>query len=143
MISEQFPDHEIVVTLSRQLAWSHFIVLIPLKDPIKLDFYTEMCRTEQWSVRTLRKKIDGMLYERTALSRKPELTIAQELKDLRVENRMMPDLVFRDPYILDFCITCCKGKRQRTSGVQLRSMIENSCRWSLNIVFSQVPSNDH
>ena len=43
-----------------------------------------------------------MLYERTALSQKPEETIAQELATLRDAQRMSPALVMRDPYILDF-----------------------------------------
>ncbi len=97
-----FPDEQIVVSLIRQLSWTHFIALIPIKDPLKRDFYTEMCRLERWSVRTLRRKIDGMLYERTAISRKPELVIRHELDTLRSEEQMTPDLVFRDPYFLDF-----------------------------------------
>ena len=70
--AEVFPDEQIVVSLIRQLSWTHFIALIPLEKPLQRDFYAEMCRIERWSVRTLRKKIDSMLYERTALSRKPE-----------------------------------------------------------------------
>ncbi|MFN0129917.1 MAG: PDDEXK nuclease domain-containing protein [Verrucomicrobiales bacterium] len=100
--AEVFPDHEIVVTLSRQLSWSHFIELIPLNKPHQRDFYAEMCRIERWSVRTLRQKINGMLYERTALSKKPDTLIKQELDDLRDQDRLTPDLVFRDPYFLDF-----------------------------------------
>jgi predicted nuclease of restriction endonuclease-like (RecB) superfamily len=69
---EAFPQKEIVSTLSAQLSWSHFVEIIPLKDELQRNFYGEMCRIEQWSVRTLRKKIDSMLYERTAISRKPE-----------------------------------------------------------------------
>lgn len=65
--TEAFPTYEIVSTLSRQLSWSHFVELLLVKDPLELQFYTEMCRKEQWSVRTLRSKIDGMLYQRTAL----------------------------------------------------------------------------
>jgi hypothetical protein len=78
--AEAFPDPEIVSTLSRQLGWSHFIEIIPLRDQLQRDFYAEMCRIERWSVRALRKKIAGMLYERTALSRKPEKLIEQEIK---------------------------------------------------------------
>ena len=70
--AEVFPDGEIVATLSRQLGWSHFVELIPLDDPLKRDFYAEMCRVERWSVRTLRDKIGGMLFERTALCKKPD-----------------------------------------------------------------------
>ena len=100
--AEVFSDMEIVVTLSRQLSWSHFVAILPLKDDLQRDFYAEMCRIERWSVRTLRKKIDGMLYERTAISKKPEKLIEKDLAALREEDRLTPDLVFRDPYFLDF-----------------------------------------
>jgi len=100
--AEIFPDEQIVVTLLRQLGWSHFIALIPIKDPIKRDFYAEMCRIEKWNVRTLRKKMNSMLYERTALSRKPELVAQAELDALRTEDQLTPELVFKDPYILEF-----------------------------------------
>ena len=85
-----------------KLGWSHFVEIIPLKDDLKRDFYAEMCRVERWSVRTLRQKIDGMLFERTALSRKPEELAKQELAGLRETDQLSPDLVFRDPYFLDF-----------------------------------------
>jgi hypothetical protein len=97
--AEIFSDMEIVVTLSRQLSWSHFVAILPLKDGLQRDFYAEMCRIERWSVRTLRKKIDGMLYERTAISKKPEELIKQEIVALRQEDKLTPDLVFRDPFI--------------------------------------------
>lgn len=100
--AEVFPDEKIVSTLSTQLSWSHFVEIIPLKDNLQRDFYAEMCRVERWSVRTLREKIGGMLYERTALSKKPERLVRQELETLREEDRLTPDLVFRDPYLLDF-----------------------------------------
>lgn len=100
--AEVFPDMQIVVSLSRQLSWSHFLRLITLKEDTRRDFYAEMCRIEQWNVRTLRNKIDSMLYERTALSKKPETLIRTEIDALRVEDKLTPDLVLRDPYILEF-----------------------------------------
>jgi len=100
--AEVFSQSAIVATLSRQLAWSHFKEIIPLKDDLARDFYAEMCRIERWSVRTLRSKIDSMLYERTAISKKPEEVAKAELAALRAEDKLTPDLVFRDPYILDF-----------------------------------------
>jgi len=93
---------EIVVTLSRQLGWSHFVALVPIDDSLKRDFYAEMCRLERWNVRTLRKKIGGMLFERTALSKKPKKLIRRELAALRKDDRLTPDMVFRDPHFLDF-----------------------------------------
>jgi predicted nuclease of restriction endonuclease-like (RecB) superfamily len=100
--AEVFSDKQIVVSLIRQLSWTHFIALIALKDPIKRDFYAEMCRIERWSVRTLRNKIDSMLYERTVLSKQPEAVARAELEALRSEDRISSDLVFRDPYVLEF-----------------------------------------
>jgi predicted nuclease of restriction endonuclease-like (RecB) superfamily len=99
---EVFLDADIVATLSRQLSWSHFVELIPLDTSLKRDFYTEMCRVERWSVRTLRHKIGHLLYERTAVAKKPEELIADDIAALRNEDRLTPDMVFRDPYFLDF-----------------------------------------
>lgn len=100
--AELFPDVSIVATLSRQLGWSHFKEIIPLKDDLQREFYAEMCRLERWSVRTLRERIQSMLYERTAISKKPEELAKVELSTLREKDLLTPDLVFRDPYILDF-----------------------------------------
>ena len=100
--AEVFPNREVVVTLSLCLGWSHFVEIIYLKDRLQRDFYAEMCRIERRSVRTLRKKIGGMLFERTALSKKPEMLVQQELAKLREGDTLTPDLVFRDPYFLDF-----------------------------------------
>jgi predicted nuclease of restriction endonuclease-like (RecB) superfamily len=100
--AEAFPDQQIVAALLRQLGWTHFTLIIPFKDSLQRDFYAEMCRIEGWSTRTLRKKINGMLYERTALSKKPEKLIRRELDALREEDQLTPDLVFKDPYFLDF-----------------------------------------
>jgi len=100
--AEVFPEEEIVVSLIRQLSWTHFIALLPLKNHLQREFYAELCRVEGWSVSTLRQKIDSMLFERTAVSRKPEKLARKELAALRADNQWMPDMVFRDPYILDF-----------------------------------------
>jgi predicted nuclease of restriction endonuclease-like (RecB) superfamily len=100
--AEMFPDEEIVATLSHQLSWSHFRELLPLDKPLQREFYAEMCRVEGWSVRTLRGRIDSMLYERTALSRKPDELARQELATLHAKGEVGPALVLKDPYILDF-----------------------------------------
>jgi predicted nuclease of restriction endonuclease-like (RecB) superfamily len=99
---ERFPDVEIVSAVRSQLSWTHWRELIAIDNPLKRDFYTQMCRIEQWSSRTLQSKIKGMLFERTALSRKPEELVRLELAGLTTNNQLTPDLVFRDPYFLDF-----------------------------------------
>ena len=100
--AEVFPHREIVSALLTQLGWTHFLSLLPMEDPLKRDFYAEMCRIERWSTRKLDEKIGGMLFERTALSKKPAKLAEQELQKLRAEDQLTPDLVFRDPYFLDF-----------------------------------------
>ena len=77
--AEVFPKEQIVVSLIRQLSWTHFIALLPIKNPLERDFYAELSRVEGWSVSRLRQKIDSMLFQRTALSRKPEKLARKEL----------------------------------------------------------------
>ena len=100
--AQVFDDESIVVSLIRQLSWTHFIALIPLKNPLQRDFYAQMCRIENWNVKALRQKIDGMLFERTAISKKPDELIKLELQALNDTDKLTPDLVFKDPYFLDF-----------------------------------------
>ena len=100
--AEAFPDRQILTSLMSKLGWTHFLHIVRLNDPLQRDFYAEMCRMENWSTRTLEQKINSMLYERTAISKKPDKLIKQELAALRSEDKLTPDLVFRDPYILDF-----------------------------------------
>lgn len=99
---KSFPDFNIVATLSQQLTWSHFVELLPIKDKLKRDFYAAMCKNELWSVRTLRERKKSMLYERTAISKKPALTIAKDIAGLRDEKKMSTEMFYRDPYLLDF-----------------------------------------
>ena len=100
--AEVFLDPKIVQAVPAQLSWTHLVEIIRLDDPLKRDFYIEMCRVERWSTRTLEKKIGSMLFERTALSKKPAKLAEMELKQLREQDKLTPDLVFRDPYFLDF-----------------------------------------
>lgn len=97
-----FKDKEIVATLSQQFTWSHFVELIKIKDEMKREFYVTMCLNEKWSIRVLRERINSLLFERTAISKKPEETIKSDLHLLRTENKMSTSLFLRDPYFLDF-----------------------------------------
>lgn len=100
--AEAYPDAEMVHALRSQLSWTHFRELMAIDDPLKRQFYTELCRVERWSTRTLRSKMDGMLFERTAIAKRPDAVVEGALEALRADDRMSPDLVFRDPYVLDF-----------------------------------------
>ena len=90
-----------VVTLSRQLSWSHFLALLPLQDNLKIEFYAQMSIVQNWGVRTLRERIDSMLYERTALSKQPDELIKYELDNLKQEE-FSKNMILKDPYFLDF-----------------------------------------
>lgn len=100
--SDVFPDAQIVATLSQVLRWSHFIEILPLKAPMEREFYAEMCRIERWPVQVLRQRIASQLYLRSAIAKQPESVISSELSQLREGGQVTPDLVFRDPYMLDF-----------------------------------------
>ena len=100
--AQEFPDEQIVATVSTQLSWSHVIEILPLKDNIQREFYLTLAASEKWKVRQLRKEIDGMLFERTAIASKPDELVKKELSTLRDDNVMSPDLVFKSPYFLEF-----------------------------------------
>lgn len=97
-----FSDEGIVQTLSAQLSWSHFVELIRIEDNLKVEFYASMAVNERWSVRVLKERMGSMLYERTALSKKPNETISNDLAELMDSGKMSTDLFLRDPYVLDF-----------------------------------------
>lgn len=99
--SDVFSELEIVSTLSRQLTWSHFLEVIYHNQPLATLFYLKLCTIESWSVRTLRKQVGSMLFERTAISKKPDALIKNALDKSNL-NTLSTDLVLKDPYLLDF-----------------------------------------
>ncbi len=99
---EQFPDSAIVATLSQQLSWSHFVELIKINNSIKREFYAKMSSSENWPVRTLRERMDGMLFERSAIAKQPEQVIRQELSKLGNTDQASVNLFLKDPYLLNF-----------------------------------------
>ena len=89
--SEQFEDFSIVVPLSRQLSWSHFLVLLPLKNRQAKQYYVNLSTSELWSVRELRHQVERKAFERNEIAN-VQLSASQ------------PALLntFKDPYLLDF-----------------------------------------
>ncbi len=96
-----FTESDIVSAVQRQFSWSHLKSIMYLSDPLARKFYMQMCYYEHWDTRTLDKKIDSQLYERTAISRKPEEVILRTLDETAESNMLVPDLVFRSSYFLD------------------------------------------
>ena len=97
-----FNDEKICATVSHKFSWSHFVEFIKIDDSIKREFYLTMCANEGWSIRTLKERINSMLFERTAISKKPEETILKDLTLLSQNKEMSENLFIKDPYILDF-----------------------------------------
>lgn len=97
-----FPEEQIVSQVATQLTWSHFIEVLHIKNDIQREFYITLAASERWGRNRLRKEIDSMLFERTAISDKPEEYIKKELSNLRDNNKISPDLIFKSPYFLEF-----------------------------------------
>ena len=93
---------KIVAQVAQQLTWSHIVEVLPLKNDIAREFYITLDASERWGRNRLRKEIDGMLFERSAISGKPDELIKKELTGLREDNVLTPDLVFKSPYFLEF-----------------------------------------
>ena len=87
-----FNNVEIVVTLSRQLSWSHFLVLLPIKKEDARLFYAQKTTIENWGVRALRDAIARKEFERTKIA----------LPQLQTDLLQSPQAIFKDPYFLDF-----------------------------------------
>ena len=100
--AETFSDETIFSALRRELSWTHIKTLMYLDEPLKRDFYIELCRLEGWSSRQLQERMQSMLFERSAISKQPEETLRHDLQVLRTESKPSPALLLKDPYLLDF-----------------------------------------
>lgn len=101
-VAETFPDDEMFSTLRREFSWTHIKNFMYIDDELKREFYVELCRVERWSSRQLQERMNSMLFERTAISQQPEESVRQELASLRETQQLSPDLLLKDPYVLDF-----------------------------------------
>lgn len=118
----------ILVTVSQQLSWSHFHARLRIKDQLAREFYAEMCRIESRDVRTLRQKIGGMPFARTALSKRSKTIVATEIPKLR-DGQMSHDLVFRQ-VLMRFCRACRIGSRPLVSHTTSERSARSVCAWT-------------
>ena len=96
-----FTEEEIISAVRSQFSWTSLRMMMSISDPLARQFYMQMCQYEHWSTRTLEEKIDSQLYERTAISHRPEELIRQTLEEHAETQKLVPDLVFRSSYFLD------------------------------------------
>lgn len=89
--AELYPDIQIVVSLARQLSWTHFIVLLPLKSDEERQFYAKKIAEEKWSTRYTRKQIERKAFERKEIANSQLPATKSEMQH-----------TFKDPYFFDF-----------------------------------------
>jgi len=100
--AETFTKKQILYAVRRQLSWTHIKIIMYEEDKTKRAFYLEMAIAERWSTRILQDKMNKMLYERTAISKKPQRLIKKEISNMAVNSQVSPDIIFKDSYVLDF-----------------------------------------
>ena len=111
--AQAFPDAETVASLMRQLSWTHFLQLLPLKTEPARNFYARQCIAERWSVRELHRQIERKAFERSQIADAQGTAPAAPVTD-----ESAPAVVFKDPYFLDFL-----GLRQGHDEADLESAI--------------------
>lgn len=95
-IVEFYRCYPIVHALRAQLSWTHYRLLMQIKDRLERGFYEQQTIQEAWSYRILEKEIKKKLYQR--ISKKSGLIIKKKLPLKPLE----PDQVFKDAYHFNF-----------------------------------------
>lgn len=88
-------------TVSTKLSWSHYCVLLRVKNQKAREWYIEAAIDHVWSVRALDRQIDKLYYERL-LSSKDKQPVIDEANTHTEPLRSNPKDYLRDPYILEF-----------------------------------------
>ena len=81
------------------LSWSHYLVLMIIKNIDERHFYEIETYKNQWSKRELARQYSSSLYERLALSRNKDEVMKLALEGQIIEK---PEDIFKDPYVLEF-----------------------------------------
>ena len=81
------------------LSWSHYLVLMRIKNIDERHFYEIETYKNQWSKRELARQYSSSLYERLALSRNKDEVMKLALEGQIIEK---PEDIFKDPYVLEF-----------------------------------------
>ena len=97
-----FKDYKYLNEMISSLSWSVIKEIMYIKEPLKREFYIVTAQNNRWSVREIRRQKERLFYERTSLSKEPDLIIKKELKEARENQSVSPNMIFKDPYLLDF-----------------------------------------
>jgi len=81
------------------LSWSHYLVLMRIKNDDERRFYEIEATKQQWPYRVLQRQYGSSLYERLALSRDKEGVMRLAKEGQTIEK---PDDLLRNPFVLEF-----------------------------------------
>jgi len=95
-IVQFYKTYPIVVTLSRQLSWSHYQALMAIENDEQRRFYEQQTMRNAWSIRELRRQIHSNLYENVQKEGKIVQTMSAQFKPPDV------DKIFKDSYNFNF-----------------------------------------
>lgn len=81
------------------LSWSHYLVLMRIKDDGARSFYEEECAKQNWGVRWLQRQVGSSLYERIALSSDRDKVVRMAKEGEIIEK---PADIIKNPVTLEF-----------------------------------------
>jgi len=94
-----FRSFPIAQTLSTQLSWSHYSMLLSIDNQDKREFYIAEIKKNNWSVREFERQLNSQFYERLLLSTNKESLLAIARKERIPES---PSEIIKDPMVLEF-----------------------------------------
>lgn len=83
------------------LPWTHYVQLLAVKSELGRKFYEDEALRGGWTYRQLKRQIDSMFYERTAMSRKKGAMLVKG-QVRRPEDVVTPEEQIKDPFVLEF-----------------------------------------
>jgi predicted nuclease of restriction endonuclease-like (RecB) superfamily len=91
----------ICATLSHELSWSHYRLLMKIDNTEQREFYLKECAESNWSVRQLERQITTFFYERLLATQKSgKESVKNEIQE--TEPKTGPGYILKDPYVLEF-----------------------------------------
>ena len=81
------------------LSWSHYLVLMRIKDDGARSFYEVECAKQNWGVRWLQRQVGSSLYERIALSSDRDKVVRMAKEGEIIEK---PADIIKNPVTLEF-----------------------------------------
>ncbi len=116
--------------LRDELSWTHYRLLLKIKEKNIRDFYIKECIDNQWSTRQLERQINSFYYERI-LSSKNKKVVKENSKHKNITFQAQD--IIKDPYVLEFLnLSLIKGA-QATTAIEGNTLTEEEILYPLKI----------